>query len=449
MIALASVLYPVTALVFGLALLHQHEPAAWGTALRAVLFALFLPLIVKYVVQLVLCLRYRRHQPWATACDHGTPSVSVLVPAWNEAVGIAATLRSVVATRYPRLEIIVIDDGSTDATGEVVRAFMAEHAADMAAGRPTIRYRRQANGGKARALNAGLALASGEIVVTVDADSVMAPDFLDEIARYLARHDVAAVAGNVVIGNRHRAIGLVQQLEYLYGFFFKRAEAVMGAVYIVGGAAAAYRRRIIQELGGFDESIITEDIELSTRLQRHGHRVGYAADAVVHTEGPSRLGGLCRQRLRWKHGRLLTFHKHRSLFGSLDPAHSRFLTLLVMPVALYAELLLLFEPVLLTVFAAYTLSTFDFAPLAAFIAVLAGVIMLQVWSDPRRREHRNLLLLAPVAWLLFYWLDAVEFQALTRSLARLATRRAVEWQRWQRQGVFGTSGSSGAATRAA
>ena len=89
-------------------------------------------------------------------------------------------------------------------------------------------------------------------------------------------------------------------------------------------------------------------------------------------------------------------------------------------------------------FLGYTLLTLDLVPLAAFIAMLTSVIWLQVWSDPRRREHRNLLALAPVAWLLFYWLDAIEFQALTRSISRLATRRAVEWQRWQRQGVFGT-----------
>ena len=227
----------------------------------------------------------------------------------------------------------------------------------------------------------------------------------------------------------------MQQLEYLYGFFFKRAEAIMGAVYIVGGAAAAYRRNVIRDLGGFDEGIITEDIELSTRLHRYGHRVGYAADAIVHTEGPSDLSEICRQRLRWKYGRLQTFGKHRSLFFSRNPAHGKFLSFLVLPTALYSEILLFFEPILLPVFFAYTILTSDFVPVAAFIAILTSVIWFEVWSDPQRGNHRNLLTLAPVGWTLFYWLDVVEYQALVRSILRLAAGREVYWQRWQRRGV--------------
>jgi poly-beta-1,6-N-acetyl-D-glucosamine synthase len=438
MLVLTAVLYPITFVIFFLAIDSEYQMVSWADDVRLILFILFTPILVKYAVQLALAPWYgRRVRAAGSDCDHA-PCMSVLIPAWNEEVGIVATIRSVVATDYPNLEIIVVNDGSTDATHEVVQAFIAEHEAGSGGPRPPIRYLSQANGGKARALNAGLALATGEIVVTIDADSVMDPDFLDRIARYFDRHDVAAVAGNVVIGNRSRPIALVQQLEYLYGFYFKRAEAIMGAVYIVGGAAAAYRRGIIGDLGGFDESVVTEDIELSTRLQRLGHRVGYAADAVVYTEGPSDLLGLCRQRLRWKHGRLLTFYKHRQLFGSRDRSHSRFLTLLIMPVALYAELLLLLEPALMSIFLGYTLLTSDFVPLAAFISMLTLVVWFQVWSDRRRGGHWNLLALAPVAWLLFYWLDTVEYQALVRSISRLATRRRVAWQRWQRQGVFST-----------
>jgi cellulose synthase/poly-beta-1,6-N-acetylglucosamine synthase-like glycosyltransferase len=294
-----------------------------------------------------------------------------------------------------------------------------------------------ANGGKARALNTALAIARGEIVVTIDADSVMERDFLDRIVQPFRRPAVAAVAGSVVVGNRGRAIGVVQALEYLYGFYFKRADALLGAVYIVGGAAAAYRRRVVVGLGGFDETIITEDIELSTRLQHRGHAVGYAADAVVHTEGPSGLRGLCRQRLRWKYGRLLTFRKYRDLFFSRRPGHNPWLTFVVLPVALFAEFLLLLEPALLAVFYGYTLYTEDFAPLAVAVAALAGVVTLQVATSPRVPGRGRILALAPVAWLLFYWLDAVEFQALVRSVRRVMSGRGLHWQRWRRQGVFG------------
>src|SRR6185436_19011390 len=165
---------------------------------------------------------------------------------------------------------------------------------------------------------------------------------------------VASVAGNVIIGNRAHPIGLIQQLEYLYGFYFKRADSLLNAVYIVGGAAAGYRRKVIADLGGFDENIITEDIEMSTRLQDHGHHIRYAADAIIYTEGPSDFRSLCRQRLRWKFGRLLTFYKYRHLFFSLKPKHNAFLCFLILPIALFTELLLFFEGALLGVFYAYT-----------------------------------------------------------------------------------------------
>jgi cellulose synthase/poly-beta-1,6-N-acetylglucosamine synthase-like glycosyltransferase len=324
----------------------------------------------------------------------------VLIPAWNEEVGVAATIRSVLATGYPHLEVVVVNDGSTDRTHEVVQELLAGLRPEGRLGGPggaAVHYRRVPNGGKARALNTALAVARGEIVVTIDADSVMEPDFLDRIVLPFRQPAVAAAAGSVVVGNRGRAIGMVQALEYLYGFYFKRADALLGAVYIVGGAAAAYRRRVVAELGGFDETVITEDIELSTRLQHRGYAVGYAADAVVHTEGPSDLWGLCRQRLRWKYGRLLTFLKYRDLFFSRRPDHNGWLTFVVLPVALFAELLLLLEPVLLSTFYGHTFYAKDFAPLAVAVAALAGVVALQVATSPRVPGRGRLLALAPVA----------------------------------------------------
>jgi poly-beta-1,6-N-acetyl-D-glucosamine synthase len=177
-------------------------------------------------------------------------------------------------------------------------------------------------------------------------------------------------------------------------------------------------------------------LQLSTRLQHHGHRVGYAADSIVYTEGPSDFVGLCRQRLRWKHGRLLTFFRYRRLFGSLRERHNRYLTLLVLPAALYAEAMLLAWPLLLPVCLVYTLLVGDLALLAAFIAIMTSIVWMQVAADSDRRQHRNLVALAPVAWAMFCWLDLIECQALLRSLVRLVTGRRVTWQPWQRRGVF-------------
>jgi cellulose synthase/poly-beta-1,6-N-acetylglucosamine synthase-like glycosyltransferase len=279
-------------------------------------------------------------------------------------------------------------------------------------------------------------VATGEILITIDADSAMRPNTIENMVKHFTDARVASVAGNVIIGNRTRAIGLIQQLEYHYGFYFKKADALLNAVYIVGGAAAAYRRELVVSLGGFDENMITEDIEMSTRLQDEGHYVRYAPDAVVYTEGPSDFAGLCKQRLRWKYGRFLTFLKYKHLFFSFNKKHNFFLSYVILPTALFAEFLLFFEGVLLAVFYAYTIYTNDYMPLAVVITALTVIVSLQILSDSNAKDHKNLFLFAPGAWIIFYIMDAVEYQALIRSLIKFIKKEGLTWQRWARVGVF-------------
>ena len=163
----------------------------------------------------------------------------------------------------------------------------------------------------------------------------------------------------------------------------------------------------------------------------------YAPDATVFTEGPSDLKSLCLQRLRWKYGRILTFLKFRKLFFSIDRDHNKFLTIFVLPITLYCEALLILAPFLLIAFYAYALTTGGLNALAYVVVSGAIVTLLQIVSDRNARYHRNLLVLAPVAWAVFYCVDAIEYQALMRSLYRLAVKQGPSWQRWQRRGVFG------------
>ncbi len=136
----------------------------------------------------------------------------------------------------------------------------------------------------------------------------------DAITKLLQRFDdpvVGAEAGNVIVGNRKQRLALLQQLQYLYSFFFKRADSVFNYVYIIRGAAAAYRKSSLNAVRDFDHDIITEDIEMSMRILSHGFKTRFAADAVVFTEEPIDLKGLGKQRLRWKFDRLMTFLKHK------------------------------------------------------------------------------------------------------------------------------------------
>lgn len=436
-------LYIITGLVFYFAASKNYLPMDEFSFIRFGILLLFAPIIIKYVLHLFIA-------PWYPVVEffrsrkrpaNYIPSVSVLIPAWNEEVGIRATIKSVLNTNYPYLEIIVINDGSTDRTHDVVTKLIVQYQGKQRKSGIPLRYKRIPNSGKAHALNIALSMARGDIVITIDSDSAMDPNAIKNMVKYFADPRVASVAGNVVIGNSAKPIGLIQQLEYLYGFYFKRADALLNAVYIVGGAAAAYRKKIVVDLGGFDEGIVTEDIELSTRLQDNGYHVRYAADAIVYTEGPSDFNGLCRQRLRWKFGRLLTFYKYRHLFFSFNRRHNFYLSFLILPIALFAEILLFFEGILLTVFYTYTFYTNDFAPLIFVILLLTGIICLQIIFDPKARYHINLLLLAPGAWILFYVMDFIEYQALIRSIWRMSTKQNLIWQSWERVGVFGNTAS--------
>jgi cellulose synthase/poly-beta-1,6-N-acetylglucosamine synthase-like glycosyltransferase len=431
-ILFCAVLYAVTGSVFYLAASRAYEPTMGYEPIRKAMLILLAPLLVKYVFQLGCTPFYSLFQRLRVRREGEQPSVSVLIPAWNEEVGILKTVRSVLDTHYPDLQIVVINDGSTDATHEIMTSFLAENTFENGT---SIKYLNLPNGGKARAMNRGLMHVTGEIIITVDADSAMAPDTIENLVKCFNDPKVGGVAGNVVVANRKKPIELMQQLEYVYGFFFKRADSLFNSVYIIGGAAAAYRCDVLKEMGGFDHSIITEDIEMSTRILNHGYKTRYASDAVVYTEGPAEIRGLCNQRLRWKHGRLLTFAKHRKLFFSLNPKHNPYLTWFLLPIAVYAEILLLAEVLLLSIFFAYTIVTSDYMPLVMVISLLHAVIGIQVLVDPRRKFHRNLILMMPVAWLVFYAMDMIEFQALIRSIRRLAMRKELKWQKWVRVGI--------------
>lgn len=433
---IVCVLYTVNIIIFYMySTTKYNSPHSFGLV-RLIILVLLIPIIVKYVIQLSTAPFYSLIERIRSAKQKGNieSTVSVLIPAWNEEVGIIKTLNSVLKTQYQHLEIIVINDGSTDSTHNLVTEFIHDYEIGNRSN-TTIKYLYLSNGGKAKALNQGLQCANGEFIITLDADSMMEKNAITNVLKRFNNDSVAAVAGNVIVGNRKKPIELMQQLEYVYGFFFKRADSIFNSVYIIGGAAAAYRKRVLVELGGFDETIITEDIEMSTRILAHGYKTRYAADSVVYTEGPSDWKGLCDQRLRWKFGRILTFIKHQTLFFSFKKQHNSYLTFILLPIALYTEFTLLLEGVLLAVFLSYTIITNDYFPVIFVIMFVCLVVVLQIMIDPKTYFHRNLLILAPVAWIIFCIVDMVEFQALYRTLVRLIKREDLTWQKWSRGGL--------------
>ncbi len=230
------------------------------------------------------------------------PPVSVIIPAYNEAVGIADTVRSMVANDYLDLEVIVVDDGSTDGTADIVEQL----------GLPEVVVVRQANQGKPAALNHGIAVASADVLVLVDGDTVFEPDTVRHAVQPLCDPAIGAVAGNTKVGNRQGLLGRWQHIEYVQGFNLdRRMYDMLQCMPTVPGAIGAFRREALESVGGVSEDTLAEDTDLTMALCRAGWRVVYAEQARAWTEAPATLSALWRQRYRWSYGTMQAMWKHR------------------------------------------------------------------------------------------------------------------------------------------
>ena len=256
---------------------------------------------------------WKRRRPPAFEPDGGA-LVSVLIPCFNEEKVIVSSVARILASGWKRLEVIVLDDGSADNTAAVVdKAYAGE-------GRVTLM--RFPNGGKAAALNRGLAVAKGDVVVALDADTLFPDDTIGRLVRWFADPDVGAVAGNALVGNRVNLITRWQALEYVTAQNLeRRALAALGAVTVVPGAVGAWRRSALEALGGFPGETLAEDQDLTIAVQRAGWRVEFDPSARAYTEAPDSLRGLLKQRFRWSFGTLQCIWKHRkATFSAKHPA---------------------------------------------------------------------------------------------------------------------------------
>ena len=217
------------------------------------------------------------------------PLISVLIPCFNEEKVIVSSVERILQSEWPRLEVLVIDDGSGDGTAAAVR--------DAFSNEPRVSLLSFENGGKARALNRGLALCRGEVVVALDADTLFPPETLPRLARWFADPRVGAVAGNALVGNRLNLITRWQGLEYITAQNLeRRALAALGAVTVVPAAAQRWRREALTQLGGYPADTLAEDQDLTLACQSAGWRVEFDSSARAFTEAPDTVKGLLNQR---------------------------------------------------------------------------------------------------------------------------------------------------------
>ncbi|HEY7222564.1 MAG TPA: bifunctional polysaccharide deacetylase/glycosyltransferase family 2 protein [Micromonosporaceae bacterium] len=298
----------------GQSLLVAQRLAMWLTTAMVVLLSIALALgVVRLLVQVIAArvhARRARRRREGQRLRYLGP-VSIVVPAYNEAANIAATVRSLVGSDYPDLEVIVVDDGSTDGTAEIVRSLRLRR----------VRVVRQANAGKPAALNTGIARAAGEIIVLVDGDTVFARDAVGRLVQPFADAAVGAVSGNTKVANRKGLLGRWQHLEYVVGFNLDRRLYDLGeCMPTVPGAIGAFRREVLDAVGGVPAATLAEDTDLTMAVLRRGWRVVYEETAVAWTEAPSSLRQLWRQRYRWCYGTMQAIWKHRASLVERGPS---------------------------------------------------------------------------------------------------------------------------------
>ncbi len=250
--------------------------------------------------------------------DAYAPPVSVIIAAFNEAKVINKTIATLLASDYPNLDILVVDDGSKDDTAGVVTA---AYGAD-----PRVAVIKKPNGGKASALNLGIKQCRGEIIVALDADTVFARDTVQKLIRHFADPAVGAVSGNVKVGNRHNPLTIWQAVEYITSQNFdRRAFDLLNCITVVPGAVGAWRKDAVILAGLYSSQTLAEDTDLTFKIRKLGYKISTDNTALAYTEAPDTLRDLAKQRFRWAFGTLQCLWKHRAAL--LNPRYGTFGTI--------------------------------------------------------------------------------------------------------------------------
>ena len=412
------------------------------------------------------------------------PPVSVIVPAFNEEANVVETVQSLLQLRYPRLEVLVVNDGSTDGTlaclverfglKPVSRGY--EQGVPCQPIRAVYESRRypelvvvdKENGGKGDALNAGINVSRYPLFCGIDGDSVLEADALLRVALPFHHHPETMVAagGTVRIANgselragrivdvalSRALLPRIQVVEYLRAFLFGRMGwSALGGLLIISGAFGVFEKRAVIEAGGYATDSVGEDMELVVRLHRslrekkRRYRIGFVPEPVCWTEAPESLSVLRRQRMRWQRGLIDSLLRHRCML--LNP-HYGSVGMIAMPCYVAFEML---GPVVETlgyvaVPVCYALGILDLAILEAFFAtaVLYSIVISVVsvlLDDLAFRRYRGIGQLVSLASAAL--IEATLFRPLS-SWWRLAAfwqhfRRDLSWGQMERRGLAGTA----------
>ncbi|MFD5404205.1 bifunctional polysaccharide deacetylase/glycosyltransferase family 2 protein [Streptomyces griseorubiginosus] len=428
--ATGTTLYEGKALVAAVAVAEYAVPT-----LSVGLVIVGVAVLGRFGMMLILARRHyrqrnRRRFCWGPAV---TRPVSVIVPAYNEKECIANTLESLARSTHP-IEVIVVDDGSSDGTSEIARE------AARRLGMTNVRIIRQENAGKPAALNNGVRNACHDIVVMMDGDTVFEPDTVRQLVQPFADEEVGAVAGNAKVGNRNTVIGAWQHIEYVMGFNLdRRMYDLLRCMPTIPGAIGAFRRDAVLQVGGMSEDTLAEDTDITIAMHRAGWRVVYQEHARAWTEAPGSLKQLWSQRYRWSYGTMQALWKHRKSLTDRGPS-GRFGRVGMPLVVIFQIVTPVFAP-LIDVFTAYSMIFIDFrAALYAWLAVLGIQLVCAAYAFRLDREKYRYLLMMPLQQLAY---RQMMYLVLIHSCVTALTGGRLRWQKLKRTGEVGTPAGVG------
>jgi poly-beta-1,6 N-acetyl-D-glucosamine synthase len=345
------------------------------------------------------------------------PKISIIVPAFNEAKTIKNCIESLQSLDYPNFEIIVVDDGSSDNTFEV---------ASQCKGAMVLR---QENQGKPIALNNGISNSSGEVILTVDADTELDKGALKPIAnRFAANSKLGAVAGNVKVKRELAILNTIQSAEYATGInLVRKGQSLLGTVMVVPGPVAAIRKEAVEAVGFFSDDTFAEDFDITVKILKKGYEIEYEEASLAYTDAPKNTEDLMKQRRRWYRGMLQVLDKHKDLYfnrkygvvGLFGIPNLWFDT-----IAPFLNIAFLFV-ILLTWIVTGEFSV-SLIGIAIYLGVSLGLGILGLSLEPKP-EKRNYLVL-PL--LLFYnvFLDGIRIMSLTEEMVNIL----MDWEKPKR-----------------
>lgn len=361
------------------------------------------------------------------------PPVSVVIAAFNEAKVINKTVGTLLASDYPDLDVVVVDDGSQDDTVRVVRETYGQD--------PRVTILTKPNGGKASALNLGIKDCRGEIIVALDADTVFAPDTVSKLVRHFADPEIGAVSGNVKVGNRNNPLTIWQAVEYVTSQNFdRRAFDLLNCITVVPGAVGAWRRDAVVLAGLYSSQTLAEDTDLTMKVRRLGYRIVTDNHALAYTEAPDTLRDLAKQRFRWAFGTLQCLWKHRG--ACFNPRYGAFGLVALPSLWVFGIAFQAIAPVVdLEIAWSLFYGTFitpmahhgDVLTLLGYWAVFSTVELCGAWvAFTLDREDKRLLGWLPLQRFVYRQLM---YYVIVKSLVSAVRGSLVGWGKFERKGT--------------